>query len=141
MNAMASWGLALLALVAGWIGWGWRGLVLALTVIVFWMLLQFNRALRAMQAAAHQPKGHVDSAVMLNARLQRGMRLAQVMQLTRSFGLPASGADAQAAADPSPAPPAAPDEEVFVWCDPGGDQVRVRLRAGKVTDWVLQRGS
>ena len=65
-NHLLSWGLALAALVAGYVGWGWPGLVLAVTVLVFWLLLEFSRALRVMRMAAGRPKGVVDSAVMLH---------------------------------------------------------------------------
>ena len=49
MSAALGWALALAALVAGYVGYGWPGVVLALSVVVFWMLLQFSRALRAMR--------------------------------------------------------------------------------------------
>ena len=36
---MIGWALAAAALLAGWLSYGWRGLVLALSVIAFWLLL------------------------------------------------------------------------------------------------------
>jgi hypothetical protein len=61
VNEKIGWVLAGLAFVAGWVGWGWRGLVLALTVVVFWMLLQFSRTMRrgdaALEAAARHALG------------------------------------------------------------------------------------
>ena len=122
MSATLGWGLALAALVAGYVGYGWRGLVLALSVVVFWMLLQFSRALRAMREAAGRPVGRVDNAVMLHARLRTGLRLTDVMKLTRSLGQAASR-----------------DPEVFVWTDEAGDSVQVELKAGRVSAWALQR--
>jgi len=124
MNALLGWALALLAVVAGYVGYGWRGLVLALTVVVFWMLLQFSRALRAMREAAGRPVGRVDSAVMLHAGLRPGMRLVDIMKLTRSLGEVLSQ-----------------DPEIFVWTDDSGDRVRVELRGGRVSVWVLQRAA
>jgi len=124
MNALLGWALALLAVVAGYVGYGWRGLVLALTVVVFWMLLQFSRALRAMREAAGRPVGRVDSAVMLHAGLRPGMRLVDIMKLTRSLGDVLSQ-----------------DPEVFVWTDDSGDRVRVELRGGRVSVWALQRAA
>jgi hypothetical protein len=119
--------LGLAALGVGYWGWGWRGLVLGATVVVFVLLLQFSRALRAMRQAASQPKGSVASAVMLQAQLQTGMRLAQVMQLAGSFG--------------QPAPATSGDEETFVWRDEGGASVHVALRGGQVVRWQLVRGA
>jgi hypothetical protein len=127
MNHLLSWGLALAALVAGYVGWGWPGLVLAVTVLVFWLLLQFSRALRVMRLAAGRPKGSVDSAVMLQARLQKGMRLAQVMRLTGSFGLVHS--------------PEADGKESFQWADTSGSTVTVHLDQGRVSTWTLKRSA
>ncbi len=56
-------------------------------MVVFWLLLQFSRALRAVREAARAPVGSVRSAVMLNARLKAGMTMAQVLALTRSLGV------------------------------------------------------
>ena len=124
MSAALGWLLAGLALVAGYVGYGWRGVILALTVVVFWMLLQFSRALRAMREAAGRPVGRVDSAVMLHAGLRPGMRLVDIMKLTRSLGEVLSQ-----------------DPEVFVWTDDSGDRVRVELRGGRVSVWALQRAA
>ena len=126
VSAAVGWALALAALVAGYVGYGWRGVVLALSVVVFWMLLQFSRALRAMREAAGRPVGRVDNAVMLHAKLRTGLRLVDVMKLTRSLGQPATDSDR-------------PEPEVFVWSDEAGDSVRVELRAGQVSAWALQR--
>ena len=122
MSTALGWALALAALVAGYVGYGWPGVVLALSVVVFWMLLQFSRALRAMREAAGRPVGRIDNAVMLHARLRTGMSLVQVMKLTRSLGQALSQ-----------------EPEVFLWTDEAGDSVRVELRSGRVSAWVLQR--
>ena len=83
MNAAAGWGLAALAVAAGWWAYGWQGIVVVLTLVVFWLLLQFSRALRAMRTAAARPVGCVDNVVMLHARLRPGMRLVDIIVLTR----------------------------------------------------------
>jgi hypothetical protein len=119
------WALALLALGAGYQGYGWRGLVLALTVIAFWLILQFSRALRVLRNAGQAPVGRVASAVMLNSKLHTGMRLMDVLRLTGSLGKKLSD----------------PPEEQFEWADAGGDAVRVSLRDGRVNAWRLQRGA
>jgi hypothetical protein len=124
MNPYIGWTLAVLAVAAGWVGWGWRGVALAATVVVFWMLLQWSRVMRVLREAAGRPKGHVDSAVTLQSRLQPGMRLLDILPLTRSLG------DAQPADD---------GEERFAWRDEGGASVVVRLRGGRVLDWQFSR--
>jgi uncharacterized protein (DUF58 family) len=126
---MWGWTLALTALMAGGLQWGWPGVVLALTVIVFWLLLQFSLALRVMRQATGAPVGHVDSAVMLHARLRTGMRLIDIIPLTRSLGQaekPHGVPDVQAL-------------EIFTWTDSAGVAVRVELRAGRLQRWELQR--
>ena len=127
MSPALGWALAVAAIAAGSVGYGWPGVVLAITVIVFWLLLQFSRALRVMRAAAGRPMGHVNSAVMLQSRLHDGMLLAQVMKLTGSFGVRRS----EVGVEP----------EVFAWADSSGDEVVVELRGGKVRGWRLQRGA
>ena len=120
------WALAVTALVAGYVGYGWPGVLLALTVIVFWLLMQFSRALRTMRRAAGRPLGTVDSAVMLHARLQPGLRLPQILVLTGSLGRTVES------------PPGA-DAECYAWIDAGGDEVMVDLRGGVLAAWRLQR--
>jgi hypothetical protein len=120
--AVIGWALAAAALLAGWLGYGWRGLVLALSVIAFWLLLQFSRTLRLLRNAAQSPLGHVDSAVMLNARLSVGLRLPDVIGMTRSLGRKVSD-----------------EPEVFAWRDGGGDEVEATFEGGRCTRWQLRR--
>ncbi len=125
MNGPAlGWLLALAAVVAGYIGWGWPGVVLAVTVTVFWMLLQFSRALRVLREAGQRPVGEVANAVMLQARLQAGMRLPDVLKLTRSLG--------RKAAD---------EPETWAWRDAGGDEVLCEFAGGRLQRWTLQRAA
>ncbi len=112
------------ALVLGYAGYGWPGVVLAVTVVVFWLLLQFSQALRVLRAAGSQPVGTVASAVMLQARLQRGLTMQAVLRMTGSLGRPVEGA-----------------ADTFTWQDTGGDRVQVRLVNGRVDDWYLQRAA
>ncbi len=86
MSKIVGWSLGALGIAAGYVGWGWPGVVLGVTVVVFWMLLQFSRSLRVLQRAGRAPVGHVDSAVMLHSRLRPGMTLLQVLTLTHSLG-------------------------------------------------------
>ena len=39
-----------------------------------------------MRNAGSAPVGHVDSAVMLNAKLREGLQMLQVLALTKSLG-------------------------------------------------------
>jgi len=124
MKPVAAWSLAAAALVAGWLGYGWRGIVLALTVIVFWLLLQFSRSLRVLQRAGRAPVGHVGNAVMLQSKLRQGMPLMQVLQLTKSLG--------QKLAEVP---------ETWGWTDAGGDQVRLVFEGGRLQSWTLERAA
>ena len=79
MNARLGWLLAALFTFAAWRAYGLAGLAFAASAIVFWLLLQFNRALRVMRNAASAPVGHVASAVMFHAGLARGMTMLQIV--------------------------------------------------------------
>jgi len=122
LNVFIGWMLAAAALALGYLQWGWPGVALAVTLVVFWLLLQFSRALRVLRKAGRAPVGQIDNAVMLQARLQRGQRLPQILALTRSLGIKRDD-----------------DPEIFEWRDAGGDAVRIELVDGKVTRWELQR--
>ena len=122
MNPVVGWALAVVAVALGYVQWGWQGVVLALTLVVFWMLLQFSRAMRAMRQASQSPVGHVDSAVMLHAKLRKGMRLLEILPLTRSLGVKV-----------------ADEPETFRWTDGAGDAVVVELFGGRTTKVTLQR--
>ncbi|MFI4931149.1 MAG: hypothetical protein ACHP83_12970 [Burkholderiales bacterium] len=124
MNIVIGWLLAAAALAMGYLQWDWAGVALAVTLIAFWLLLQFSRAVRALRKAGQAPVGHIDNAVMVHARLQRGQRLPQILALTRSLGLKRSD-----------------DPEVFEWRDAAGDAVRVELVGGRLTRWELQRAA
>ena len=130
MNGRIGWALAAAAIAVGMLTYGWRGLVLALTVIVFWLLLLFSRSLRVMRSAASRPVGHVDSAVMLNAKLEAGLTMLQVIVLTKSLGQRAEAAAGGAAGS---------DPEHWRWTDPGGASVTTTLRSGRLEHWALQR--
>ena len=75
--------------------YGWPGFLAVSGGLVFWLLLHWTRMLTVMQRAARRPIGHVDSAVMFNARLKPGVNLMHVIAMTRSLGerLSAEGED------------------------------------------------
>ncbi|HLO94314.1 MAG TPA: hypothetical protein VK195_08350 [Burkholderiaceae bacterium] len=122
MNAVVGVALALAALVGGGVLLGWKGVILALTVIVFWLLLQFSRLMRVMQTANGAPVGRIDSAVMLQSRLRQGMKLMEVLPLTRSLGAKVDGR-----------------AETWAWTDAGGIRLELQFSKGVLQGWALQR--
>ena len=122
MNPVFGWALAALALAAGWRGYGWPGISLAASVIVFWLLMQFNRSLKVMRSAASAPVGHIDSAVMLNSKLSAGLPMLRVVSLTRSLGK-------RVAEDP----------ETWAWVDASGSGVTIVFDKGRCQRWTLSR--
>ena len=122
MNPWIGWALAIAALVVGWLGYGWQGLVFSFTLVVFWVLLQFNKAVRVMRNAGSAPIGYIGSAVMLNAKLKPGMVMMEIVMLTRSLGQKVSDAPEQ-----------------YRWTDPGGSRVTIEVRGGKLVEWTLWR--
>ena len=122
MNPILGWAMALIALAAGWRGYGWPGIALAVSVIVFWLLVQFNRSVKVMRNAAGAPIGHIDSAVMLNARLSAGLPMLRVVTLTRSLG--------RRMAD---------QPESWAWADASGSEVTIVFVKGRCKRWALTR--
>ncbi len=122
MNIWIGSVLALAALLMG--GWlfSWQGVILALSGITFWLLMQFTRLMRVMKAATDAPIGHIESAVMLNAKLAVGMKMSDLIPLTRSLGKKLTD-----------------KPETYGWLDAGGVRVEVVLEGGKVARWTLLR--
>ena len=121
-SVVLGWGLAVAAVAVGYAQFGWPGVALGVSAIVFWLLLQFTRALRAMRMAGQSPVGQVPSVVMVHARMRTGMRLLDIIQLTRALG--------EKVAD---------DPETWRWSDNTGSTLTVRLKAARCTDWTLVR--
>ena len=122
MSATLGWALAAAAVVAGYFGYGWPGVALALSVIVFWLLLQFSRALRVMRLAAKAPVGHVPSAVMLHSKLHAGMPMMEVVKLTRSLGRKLRD-----------------EPETYAWRDEAEAEVEIEFEGGHCVGWRLTR--
>lgn len=122
MNPWIGWAFAAAALAAGWFGYGLRGVALAVSVIAFWLLLQFNRLVRVMRSVAESPLGQVDNAVMLHARLHAGLPMAKVVALTKSLGHRSEDAT-----------------EVYTWIDADGAAVAISFANGRCASWVLTR--
>ena len=117
--------LGVLLIAMAYNTYGWPGVAAALGALVMWALLQFTRMMQVLRRAKDRPIGYVDSAVMLNAKLQKGQTLLHVMALTRSIGLLQSDKGAQ--------------PEVFRWTDTSQSHVTVTLADGKVTQWQMVR--
>ena len=111
--------------VGAWRQFGWPGLALAAGGVVMWVLLHFTRLMSILQKAAKRPVGYVASAVMLHAKLKKGMTLMHVMAMTQSLGALQTPKDTQ--------------PEVFVWTDPGESKVTCTFVSGKLQEWVLAR--
>ena len=116
---------SLALIVLAYRNYGWQGVALAVGVLVMWLLLHFTRMLQILQRAAKRPKGYVDSAVMLNAKLRAGVTLLHVVAMTRSLG------ELQSPSDTQP--------EIFSWTDGSESVVRCEFRGGKLQSWSLER--
>ena len=122
MNARLGWLLAALFTFAAWRAYDLAGLAFAASAIVFWLLLQFNRAVRVMKNAADSPVGHVASAVMFHAALARGMTMLQIVSKTKSLGRKVEGSD-----------------DDWRWSDDGGASVVLHFERGRLVRWQIER--
>lgn len=111
--------------VGAWRQFGWPGIAMAAGGVVMWILLHFTRLMTVLKRAANRPVGHVASAVMLNAKLKKGMTLMHVIALTKALGALQSPKDTQ--------------PEVFVWTDASASHVTCTFVGGKLTEWQLER--
>jgi len=114
-----------LMVVAAYRAYGGAGVALVVAALVMWFLLHFTRTMQVLQRTAQRPVGHVDSAVMLNARLHAGQSLLHVVAMTRALGALQSDPDAQ--------------PEVFRWTDPSQSHVTCEFVSGKLQRWSLVR--
>ena len=90
-----------------------------------WVLLHFTRLITILKKAADRPIGHVASAVMLNAKLKKGVSLMHVIAMTRALGQLQSPKDTQ--------------PEIFSWTDASQSTVTCTFVGGKLSDWQLSR--
>ena len=112
--------------VAGaWQQYQWAGVAVASGAVVMWILLHFTRMVTVLSRAANRPVGHVGSAVMLNAKLKKGVNLMHVIAMTKSLGQRLSPENTQ--------------PEVFKWTDQGESFVTCTFKDGKLTEWAMTR--
>ena len=116
-------GLALL--VAGWRWYGGQGLAAVGGGLMMWLLLHYTRLITILKKAAERPVGYVGSAVMLNAKLKKGVTLMHVIAMTRALGALQSPKDEQ--------------PERFRWTDGTDSHVTCEFRDGKLASWTLFR--
>ena len=116
---------ALLGVVGAYQAYGWQGVAFAVTALVMWVLMHFNRLVHVLKRAANQPIGYVGSAVMLNAKLKTGVNLMHVVALTKSLGEQLSAKEEQ--------------PEVYRWTDGTNSSVTCRFVHGRLTEWTLVR--
>lgn len=127
LNTRAALWWAAMALVmwGAWQQYGGLGLMLAFSMLMFWLTIQFSQTLRVLKRAAGQPKGTVAHALKLHIKLKPGMKLLTVIGLTGSLGEMLSEPDAQ--------------PEVFRWTDSGGSSVTARFLDGRLLEHSIQR--
>ena len=112
--------------VAGaWQQYQWAGVAVASGAVVMWILLHFTRMVTVLSRAANRPVGHVGSAVMMNAKLKKGVNLMHVIAMTRSLGKLLTEKDAQ--------------PEIYSWTDSSDSVVTCTFVGGKLTEWALVR--
>ena len=90
-----------------------------------WVLLHFTRMVTILKKAADRPIGHVASAVMLNAKLKKGVSLMHVIAMTRALGKLHSMKDEQ--------------PEIFSFFNDTATTEIYTFVGGKLSDWQLQR--
>lgn len=116
---------SIVLVVAAYRAYGWPGVAAATGALVMWMLLHFTRMLQILKRAANRPIGYVDSAVMLNAKLQKGATLMHVVAMTRALGELLTTKGTQ--------------PEQFRWTDGTQSHVTCIFVGGKLQQWELYR--
>ena len=109
----------------GFYAYGWAGVAAVVGGLLMWGLLHFTRLMSVMQKAAKRPIGYVGSAVMLNARLSKGVNLMHVVAMTQALGERVSAENAQ--------------PEVYRWTDGTRSHVTCEFQGGKLVKWALER--
>jgi hypothetical protein len=125
LKTIVIWVGGTVLVAAAYRAYEWRGVLLVVTVFVFWVMLHFTRLIQAMKRAADRPVGYIGSAVMLNAKLKVGWSLLHLVAQTKSLGA------LQSKKDEEPA--------IFRWTDNGGSFVDCTFINGVLTQWQLVR--
>lgn len=126
LRAVFWWLLALGLLAAAGYQYGLPGLALAGGGLLFWLLLQFTRAMTVMKNAAGRPRGYVRDAAQLHRRLRPGLALLDMVRATGSLGVLVSPEGAQ--------------PETYHWTDSGGVRLVCHFEEGRLVSHELTRG-
>ncbi len=116
--------LALALSYAAWRSYGAQGLLLAVLMLSFWLLLHFTKLMRLLRTIAARPMGRVSDAAALQARLKRGMAMVDVIRLTLSLG--------QLRTPPDTEP------EQRAWADDAGQALVATFEHGRLVSWRLE---
>jgi hypothetical protein len=125
IKSLVLWIGGTLLVAAAYRAYEWKGVLLIVSGLVFWVMLHFTRLVQALKRAANRPVGYIDSAVMFNVKLQPGVSLLHVIALTKSLGVLQSDKDTQ--------------PEIFRWTDNGNSYVDCTFAGGKLTGWQMVR--
>ena len=118
--------LAIIAAAAlAWQSYGWKGISVVVSMLVFGILLHFSRMMQVLKRAANRPIGYVGSAVMLNAKLKPGVTLLHVVAMTKALGELKSVKDQQ--------------PELYRWTDGTESHVTCEFFGGKLVKWEMLR--
>ena len=128
MHYLRKFGIPLAIVLAAAIAadqYGSAGFLLVLGGVIMWLLLHFTRMMAILRRAARRPIGYCDSAVMLNAKLKKGLPLMHVVAMTRAMGEQMSRPNAE--------------PEWYQWTDNAWSVVRCEFRHGRLESWALER--
>lgn len=116
--------LALALSYAAQRSYGAQGLLLAVLMLSFWLMLHFTKLMRLLRTVAARPLGRVSSAAALHAKLKPGMAMVDVMRLTLSIGLLRTPPDTE------------PEERQ--WADDSGQALVGRFEGGRLVWFRLE---
>jgi len=99
---------------------GWQGVMLVVCVAVGWLLLQFRRLMSVMDEAGRAKPGVIADAADVSTKVRPGMKLEDLVALTRSFGTKI-----------------ADTPRTYAWTDAGGARLEIVLDKRRVQDCRL----
>ena len=109
---------------AAWRSYSWPGLILALLMLSFWLLLHFTKLMRLLRTVANRPLGRVRDVGAMAKRLKPGMPLVDVMRLTLSIGALRSAPDT--------------DSELRTWSDDAGRTAICHFEQGRLVSFRVE---
>jgi len=119
--------MALALSYAAWRSYGLQGLLLAVLMLSFWLMLHFTKLMRLLRTVAARPMGRVRDAAALHARLKPGMAMVDVIRLTLSLGQLRTPPDTE------------PEERH--WADDTGQAAVCRFEHGRLVSFRLESAS